>query len=128
MQPDAVLACVGQLQQAGWQVAPVASPWQTVTEMHAHRWWSGQLVDAAHLSLTTGHGILQRIQVTATATGPAHAILADSGLLPLDHLPALAASWPAPPAEDLAPNTPPGSSESSHSEEQSGPASREPSE
>ncbi|WP_461143517.1 hypothetical protein [Salinifilum aidingensis] len=128
MQPDAVLACVGQLQQAGWQVSPVASPWQTVTEMHAHRWWSGQLVDAAHLSLTTGQGMLQRIQVTATATGPAHIILADSGLVALEQLPAIAASWPAPPAEDLAPSTPPGSTEPPSPEQEPNPASREPSE
>ncbi|MHA6800269.1 hypothetical protein [Bounagaea algeriensis] len=114
MQPDAVLACVGQLQQAGWQVAPVASPWQAVTEMHAHRWWSGQLVDAAHLSLVTGQGMLQRIQVTATASGPAHVILADSGLVALDQLPAIAVSWPAPPAADLAPDTPSGPTDPPH--------------
>ncbi len=120
MQPDPVLACAGQLQQAGWQLAPVASPWQTVTEMHAHRWWSGQLVDVAHLSLTTGHGIVQRIQVTATANGPAHVVLADSGLVALDQLPATAANWPAPPAGDLALSAPPGSTEAPNADEESG--------
>lgn len=69
MEPDPVQACLAALQQAGWHVAPTTSPWEVVTELHADRWWSAQLVDTAVLDVPTGLGLLQRVQITVPANG-----------------------------------------------------------
>lgn len=100
MDADPVWACVARLQQAGWQIAPAASPWQVVTDLYAHRWWSGQLVDSAVLSLTTGQGLAQRIQVPASGGGLAHAVVGTTGLVPLEQLAPLVEEWPAAAAMD----------------------------
>lgn len=78
-------------------MAPLASPWHTTTEIHADRWWTPQLVDTAVLSLTTGHGVGQRLTVSVTPSGlPSHEVSADTGVLPVADLAAQLASWPAP--------------------------------
>lgn len=101
MEAEPVFTCVTRLQQAGWQVAPAASPWQAITDIHAHRWWTGQLVDSAVLALTTGQGLAQRIQVTTSSAGPAHRVVAATGPMPFDQLTTLLEGWPAPtPAEE----------------------------
>lgn len=99
MVTEPVRACVGALQQAGWQLAPTANPWHVITELHAHHWWNAQLVDTATLSLPTGHGCGQRVQITTPPEGigpPQHQILGSTGLVPLDQLSTLLADWPTP--------------------------------
>lgn len=100
MEPDPVQASLAALQQAGWHIAPTASPWEVVTQLHADRWWSGQLVDIAVLDVPTGLGLLQRVQITVPANGlgpPQHHVMATTGLQPLAALPAVVTSWPPPP-------------------------------
>lgn len=99
MASDPIMACVGLLQQAGWQLAPVANPWHIVTELHAHRWWDAYLVDIAALSLLTDQGCAQRVQLVAPPAGsatPRHHVLGSTGLVSVEQLSPLLADWPTP--------------------------------
>lgn len=58
---DPVRTYVAGLQRAGWHVAPQASLWNVTSEIYADRWWSPNLVDTALISMTTGHGLGQRV-------------------------------------------------------------------
>ena len=102
MEPDPMQACVTALQQAGWHVAPAANPWHVITEIHADRWWSPQLLDTAVLSITTGQGLFQRLQLEPATSGPGlpqHQVVASSGLQPFDDLVRLLPIWSTPPSE-----------------------------
>lgn len=109
MASEPMMACVGLLQQAGWQLAPTANPWHVVTELHAHRWWDAYLVDTATLSLLTDQGCGQRVQLIAPPAGsgtPRHQILGSTGLVSVERLPPLLADWPIP-MNSPAPQEPP---------------------
>ena len=102
MEQDPALSCVTALQQAGWHVAPAANPWHVITEIHADRWWSPQVVDTAVLSISAGQGLLQRLQLQPPAHGsglPEHWILASTEMQPFEELAMLLPSWSIPPGE-----------------------------
>lgn len=97
MDPNPLVTCLTRLQHLGWHIAPLASAWHAVTDIHADRWWTPQLVDTAALSLTTGQGVGQRLHVSVDTAGvPVHGVSAETGVLPLDELATLLASWPPP--------------------------------